>query len=191
MKLEGVHSIASATDSTHCPSCASSIADDGSPATVPTPPPRIPMRRRLWIQHFAPTLSAHTPMTTNTHNLLASSRSRLWIPSAHTYTHFRPDHDVLRQSMYSCDHFCFSRDTVVADSPSASGPGKTGNDSCMSPLERPFRYSHDPAASNDRDLRTYGGTSIERNVTASPVRARTFGILTATGPMPVCTIRSG
>ena len=132
-----------------------------------------------------------TPMTTNTHNLLASSRRRLWIPSAHTYTHFRPDHDVLRQSMYSCDPFCFSRDTVVADRPSASGPGKTGNDSCLSPLERPFRYSHDPAASNDRDLRTYGGTSVERNVTAAPVRARTFGILTATGPMPVCTLRAG
>ena len=80
---------------------------------------------------------------------------------------------------------CFKRDTVVADKPAASGPTSTFSASLMSPVEMPFRYSHGSAASRERVLRTYGGTSSEWKTTASPVRERTFGTLTKTAPTPV------
>ncbi len=55
----------------------------------------------------------------------------------------------------------------------------------------PFRYSQGSAASIVFARRTYGGTSDERNTTGSPVRERTFGTFTDTGPTPVTTSRSG
>lgn len=80
---------------------------------------------------------------------------------------------------------------MLADRPFAWDPTNTSRAAPISPLDIPFKYNHGIAASNDGVLRTYGGTSAEWKTTGSPVFERTFGILTVTGPMPVCNCRAG
>ena len=86
----------------------------------------------------------------------------------------------------------FSRITILAESPLASAPSSACKSSCIWPLDTPFKYNQAAAANRLPDLRTYGGTSEEQNVTDEPPsRTRTFGTYTRTGPIPVCNSRTG
>jgi hypothetical protein len=55
----------------------------------------------------------------------------------------------------------------------------------------PLRYSHGSAAATRALRRTYGGASAELNFTPAPLRSRTFGTSTGTGPTAVRISRSG
>src|SRR6056297_3866308 len=98
---------------------------------------------------------------------------------------------ALHQSLYSVAHFALSRATVLAEKPVAFGPSRAFSAPSISPVEMPLRHRQGSAASNDLALRTYGGTSAEWNAKGLPVFERTLGTFTVTGPMPVCTSRSG
>ena len=96
-----------------------------------------------------------------------------------------------RHAWYSWLQRRLSRATTGADSPFASGPTSAASASRMSPVDTPCRYSHGSAASSDFALRTYGGTSVERNTATCSVRERALGKRTLTAPRPVNTSRCG
>ena len=91
----------------------------------------------------------------------------------------------------SCLRFTVERLRFTVDRPRLLRPSNTSRAGPISPLDIPFKYSHGTAASRLIVFLTYGGTRADRKVTASPVFDRTLGIVTVTGPNPVCSSRSG
>src|SRR3954464_4769613 len=83
---------------------------------------------------------------------------------------------------------------LEADSPPASGPSNAASASSKSPLEMPLRYRIGIRTSRLFERRAYGGRIADVNrmrLSPAPVRSRTRGARTATGPRPVRMARSG
>src|SRR3954464_3883417 len=83
---------------------------------------------------------------------------------------------------------------LEADSPAASGPSNAESASSKSPLEMPLRYRIGIRTSRLFERRAYGGRIADVNrmrLSPAPMRSRTRGARTATGPRPVMIARSG
>src|SRR3954464_2124809 len=82
---------------------------------------------------------------------------------------------------------------LEADSPPASGPSNAASASSKSPLEMPLRYRIGIRTSRLFERRAYGGRIADVNrmrLSPAPMRSRTRGARTATGPRPVMIARS-